>query len=71
MENMKKILIDKNVNAKREQKTRQNSVKAIIGRENMGDILHVETAIKEKMNHFITNDKDILNKRTTTEFYLS
>jgi len=54
MENMKKILIDKNVNTKREQKTRQNSVKAIIGRENMGDILHVETTIKEKMNYFIT-----------------
>ena len=71
MENMNKILIDKNVNAKREQKTRQNSVKAIIGRENMGDILHVETTIKEKMNYFITNDKDILNKRTTIYFYLS
>ena len=71
MENMKKILIDKNVNAKREQKTRQNSVKAIIGMENMGDILHVETTIKEKMNYFITNDKDILNKRTTIYFYLS
>ncbi|MCD6549710.1 hypothetical protein J7K41_03320 [Candidatus Micrarchaeota archaeon] len=119
MDDMKKVLIDKNVNTKRLSKELQKlsteeyklytvsnlenknkkldktvgllildgptrlpgrlaekdtdqimkNLKAIIGRENMGDILHVETAIKEKMNYFITNDKDILNKRTKIKEY--
>ena len=38
-------------------------IKKIIGKDNLGDCLHLESAVFENYNYLITNDKDILSKR--------
>jgi len=38
------------------------SLKQIIGEDNMGGILHVEMAIQGNFDYLVTNDKDILRK---------
>lgn len=38
-------------------------VKKIIGNNNLGDVLHVESAIFNECDYLITEDKDILAKR--------
>jgi len=38
-------------------------IKMTIGKNNLGDCLHVESCVFENYNYLITNDNDILSKR--------
>lgn len=38
-------------------------IESIIGKQNVGDVLHVESANFENCNIFITEDRDILSKK--------
>ena len=42
-------------------------IKKIIGKENLADALHLESALFYKIDYLITEDKDILHKKTELE----
>ncbi len=47
----------------KESEDKLEFLKQIIGKENMGDILHLEASLFEEVDYFITEDNDILSKR--------
>lgn len=50
-----------------EDAERFEKIKAIIGKDKIGDALHLDTHLREKRDYFVTEDTDFLRHRSSLE----